>query len=786
MNFSIVVPKRKINKAKKSGGGSDFWKNFWEKEITDDNRDYYTKRFTKRVNNINTVVSQIKQRIKNPNKLVYIEIELDKLARSKSSSPNEVWNQTGLEIVSAIDDQTIIVSGKQDGLDRLSSISKSGSFNSALTGEGLERRKDKNLLRELYAMSIIKDRSNLVEGRISSYISSFDESDTVIDCIIEIYSNVTKNKYDEIFNIFNKSSILKGRIKKRNINLFFNNISFLATITKDEAFSLLSDPGFDFIRKIKEEPILNSQRCVPKMTSDKFNILQPQTKEKVGLIDGGIHNPTLQKCRVHYHNYLEDNHNVDKNHGAIVASRILFGDKFFSSLENDQSLLPVCSIVDIQVLYLEGDYSKCIKCDDLETAIIEVIKRNKDISIYNLSINEIHPIVKDEVSELTSFLDHIARLYDVIFVCSVGNQFVYTFSQNYNNIFERDESIIASPSDALNVISVGAISKKVAPDCINNEQGFPSPFTRTSGVQRDIKKPELVANGGNIKRSIEGIYGPDHMMVSNNLFGVEGINKNGLYRDAGTSFSTPLITRECVFLLDFIKKTQASEYIDLTNNKLNLVKALLIHSTAKVSQVKIKDDFVKRAYGFGVPDHKPVLKDEKNELTLVYADKVDTINKRHKLQIQLPEDLLEKEVELIFTLTYNPPVDRNYPKIYKMMTIKPALRLIVPSIQEDGSIKDEPISLNQPSTWDRYRNENHNVIHFKRIVKKMRSSVLEVFLQLLVAQAYEGKERDESQSYAFVLTVRDLSGYENFREELISANEFQELIQIEAEEEIQI
>ena len=93
-------------------------------------------------------------------------------------------------------------------------------------------------------------------------------------------------------------------------------------------------------------------------------------------------------------------------------------------------------------------------------------------------------------------------------------------------------------------------------------------------------------------------------------------------------------------------------------------------------------------------------------------------------------------------------------------------------------------------TWDHYRNPNHNVIHFRKIKKKVPSTVLEVLLQLSATQAYEsrivGDGSSENQPYAFILTVRDLSGSEHFRQEIIAKNEFQELIQVEAAEQVQI
>lgn len=792
MNFSIVVPKKKINKGKRNGGGSDFWKKFWTEQITEENREHYSRMFSRRIRQIDTTIKKIKNEAKVAEQLLYVEVKLDDLANSKSNSPTDVWTETGLEIVGAKDEKTLIVSGKAEDFDRLTEIGSSGSFESALSGEDLPTRKGKNLLRELYAMSAVKDRNAIVEGRVSNYIYSIINNNVLneaIETIIEIYPNIGKNKYDSLFDTLNEQPVFAGKIVKRNKNLFFSNISFLAPLTGNEIISILSDTEFNFISKIREQPVLSSQRCIPEINLGTINLLAPLTGEKIGLIDSGIYNTTLRQLRLHHHNYLSSHHVEDEQHGTTVASRILFGDSFFMQLTSGSSIAPACNILDIQVLYLDGTDSRCVSLDDLKGAIAEVVNRYQDVTIYNLSISESGPIDEDDVSELTEFLDNTARDHDVIFVCSVGNQQVYA-TQSYGNIFKQKEAVIASPSDALNIISVGSISSKVAPDCINTDQGFPAPFSRTAGMAKGIKKPELVASGGNIKKDSTMIYGDVHMVASSKVFGVESINRDGLNKDIGTSLSAPLVTRECAFLLDFIKKAKASEYIDLDHNKLNLVKALLIHSTAKTTQAEIEDDHIKRAYGFGVPDHNAVLKNEENELTLMYADKVNFVDKKHKLQIELPESILGKPAEFIFTLVYNPPVDKNFPSEYKMMDIEPNVRFLVPSLDENGEVEETAKirGLNGTPTWDHYRNPNHNVIHFRKTKRKVPSTVLEVLLQLSATQAYESKivgdDSSENQPYAFILTIRDLSGSERFREEIIAKNEFQELIQAEVEEEV--
>jgi hypothetical protein len=511
--------------------------------------------------------------------------------------------------------------------------------------------------------------------------------------------------------------------------------------------------------------------------------LDPLTDEKIALVDSGVYNPLIIKCRAHRINLLEANQTPDKEHGTFVASRILFGSNIFKPVSTGASLRPAVRFIDVQVLYKDGNGSH-VNPEVLKEAILQVVTRHTDVAIFNLSLAEFNPIKEGEVSEITEFLDHISNKYDVIFVCSVGNHDIYD-AYPYREIFRRPEAWIAAPADAINVISVGAISSTVSMDTLCPDAECPSPFTRVGGMRNGLKKPELVGDGGNIKKSSTGIYDQAHMEASGNLFGVEGINQTGLGKNIGTSQSAPLITRECALLLDYLKKTNFSDYISLKNNRANLVKALLIHSTTRVNQVIPKEDSQKYARGFGIASYSSVLRDNDDQITLVYADGISFVEKKHKIRINLPAYLLGKEVEATLTVVYNPPVDKNYPKDYKMVHLDASLRSLFPAFGAQGEAleKDKPVSLTPAHSWQNYRHESHSVIHYKKHLKKLNSQVLEVLLQLSATRPFEnkiiGKDEDRLQNYALLLTLTDKSQSRRCRQEIMALNEFETIVENE-------
>lgn len=786
-SYKLLVPRTKASRAKKPGGGEDFRKKFWDEIIDEENIEHYRRVYSRRSGAVRRASAQIVAHSDVQEHKLYAEVTLDEDTTSKSSSPSKIWDEAGIDIVGAKDQFTLLLSGSAESFKKLKAIVEKSSFELARDGADGYRRKDKNIARELYAMSAFKDKSTEVDGRLSRAILSLVDSnfDGRVGCIIETYSDRLLTEYDTLYALL-QSTFPNATLKQRNRALFINNLSFFAELTIAEIKSMLSDEKFNFINKIRGIPHIVSQRCVPGTNLSHITLLPSITSETVAIIDSGIHNTFLNPLRVHHMNELEAHQTPDQDHGTFVASRVLFGSDVFNQSSTTSSLLPLAKVLDVQVLYLDGIDSK-VDLDVLKTAISKVVSRHTDIAIFNLSINYEHHVDDDDISELTEFLDHTAREKDVIFVCSVGNNEIYT-SFPYLRIFKQNEAIIAAPSDAINVISVGSTSGIADVNTICKTPNYPSPFTRVGGIRGDMKKPEFVSDGGNIRTDPTNNYDVPHMNASVNSFGVEGINNAGLHKDIGTSFSAPLITRECVYLLDYIKKTNLADVIDLENNRLNLIKAMLIHSTSRTPQAIIADSQLKRAYGFGQPDHKLAIEDNENQITLVYADKINFSDNKQAVQIKLPRYLLDKKVEFVLTCVYNPPVDKNYPSEYKMVHLDATLRLIVPEIKEDGSMGTKPISLVPTQSWEDYRHDCHSVIHYKKARQHMPTELIEVLIQLSPTKPYAskilGREDRETQSYSFMLTVIDKSESGSIRQEIMALNELEELIENEIEVEV--
>lgn len=781
--YTLLIPKQQSFKETKIGRGNPFWASFWEKKISE-NPKYYKNQYGQRLARLRLVANSFSKQFKEADKKYYLEAKLDELANTKSKEPTEIWKESGLQIVESREDGTLTLSGSGNDLKKLARILNSADFNIASETEHV--KKINNLSREVFSVTALSDKNASPEKRVSEDIKLFmsNPGNDRIDCVLTVYFDRPFNEYDDLYEIL-ISKIDEGKIEKIDTEFFINNMVFKAYLSANEIRKILLDIDCNFINYIKTVSSYSAQRTTPNIDSKSMNIGSVLTNETVVIIDSGIEHQALNNFVAQRENFLDSSkgHISSKDHGTAVGSRVLFGDNFFQRAENGEVINPAAKIIDIQVLHKNGNN---INTDYL--TLNKAIKRSvtrycEQANIYNLSVSDENGVEDHDISETSELIDYLSNKHDVLFICAAGNH-NSNFPLGYENIFNTPgvDCHIAAPSDALNALSVGSITDLADSQCLCVKKSYPSPFTRKGGIRNDIKKPELVAVGGNVKVDHSGNYDSAHLDISKNTYGVQLMNTNGFIRDVGTSFSAPLITRQSVQLLDYIKKSSLpSQLGGFIGNRANLVKALMIHSASRVEQSDISNDGLKRAYGFGQPEFSKVLVDDENQVTIVYADKVNAKEKKQKILINLPNYLLGKKVDFTFTFVYNPPVNRNF-KEYKMIDLKPSIGFLVPEFDNGkptGKIKI--IGNNPKHSWESYRSSYFNTVHFTKNRSKLTQLDLQVLIQMTVSnrllEEYAGREDEINQNYAMVLTIRDKSESNKLRKEILNSNQFFELIE---------
>ncbi|MDO4747611.1 MAG: S8 family serine peptidase [Eubacteriales bacterium] len=169
--------------------------------------------------------------------------------------------------------------------------------------------------------------------------------------------------------------------------------------------------------------------------------------------------------------------------------------------------------------------------------IDEIVKENRDIKVWNLSLGsdkEIHP---NFISPEAAILDKIQSENDVIFIIAGTNK----------RTVDGEEKYIGSPADSINSLVVNSVD-------YNNK---PVSYSRKGPVLSFFNKPDVSYYGGDRSNPIKVCCDTGERSV------------------AGTSFAAPWIARKMSYLIDVLGLSR------------EVAKALIVDSAA--SWKKLKD-----------------------------------------------------------------------------------------------------------------------------------------------------------------------------------------------------
>jgi len=235
--YTLLVPKEKSRREKKTGGGP-FWKAYWEKEVKT-NPTYYASQYKKRISALDSIINNFRKKYNKADRRYYAEIKLDERSSSKSSEPTKLWAEAGLEIVETRERNGEIfftLSGLPEDFEKLNNITGLASFDNAFQGSG----KNKDIARQVFAVTEIYDKNKTIENRISTQLQELIKGDYKgkLDCIITIHYERKLSEYENIFKEIVKK-IGPDNLHKRDIEFFISNMSYRANIDIKNILSLL-------------------------------------------------------------------------------------------------------------------------------------------------------------------------------------------------------------------------------------------------------------------------------------------------------------------------------------------------------------------------------------------------------------------------------------------------------------------------------------------------------------------------------------------------------------------
>lgn len=399
--------------------------------------------------------------------------------------------------------------------------------------------------------------------------------DTIIDCSVLTNFGIPNVKIDSI----NDSMIVTFYQTELDIYTLLNKLEIdgrkyyyssagknTLSVSKETLEKLVSEVPYLIsmtavdISKIEYEKIA---------VTSKENIFIPTPKNEptIGVIDTLFDDNVYFSSWVEYHETLDEvekltKANADYVHGTSVTSLIVDGVTLNPSLDDG------CGRFKVRHFGVSTGY---ITISKLVKKIEDIIIKNQDIHVWNLSLGTTDEVSKNFISFDAAAIDSLEQKYNIIFVIS-GTNDLRKEPKNPKTLR------VGSPADSLNSVVVNSVRK----------DGTPATYSRKGKVLSFFNKPDVSCFGGDFDERIN-VYTP-----------------NGLDEQYGTSFAAPWISRKLCYLIDVLKFTR------------EVAKALLIDAAAgwrfKQSQYKMEN-----LIGFGVVPQNinDILNSEDDEIKFV-------------------------------------------------------------------------------------------------------------------------------------------------------------------------
>lgn len=273
-------------------------------------------------------------------------------------------------------------------------------------------------------------------------------------------------------------------------------------------------------------------------------------------------------------------------HGTNVTGALLYGNiKDISKISKLET--PAVSVKMYRVYPSDGKYKKNPSKDfglyETIDIIEKVVKENKKVHLYNLSIGPKMPILDDEITRFTYALDKLT--YNVsegevnpLFCVAVGN----------NGDEPEPLNRIEPPSDMVNGLSVGAYTYNELNECMRASYSCVGPGREGSKI-----KPDILEFGGSIQRPFISVSEKYNMVQS----------------CAGTSLSAP-------YALYKIGKIMATS----SSISPHMGRTLMIHCAEKISD---NENELGIGNGYAIMSPEEMLHCDEHNITILYEGNLE-------------------------------------------------------------------------------------------------------------------------------------------------------------------
>lgn len=427
----------------------------------------------------------------------------------------------------------------------------------------------------------------------------------IVDChYVEkffISQEDTDFKTDTIITIY-KTDNTKTVLEKVGINVLPSRIYDETTLllTPDQLAILQSRASYLIamattdISKLSKELLLGP-------SEDLVTIPAPTNEPTIGVIDTMFWDDVYFKEWVKFEKRIPDEIELEQKdyfHGTSVSSIIVDGPTINPELDDGCGRF--------KVRHFGVATSGHFNSFTILRTIDEIIKENRDIKVWNLSLGsdkEIHP---NFISPEAAILDKIQSENDVIFIIAGTNK----------RTDDGEERYIGSPADSINSLVVNSVD-------YNNK---PVSYSRKGPVLSFFNKPDISYYGGDRDNPIKVCCETGGQIV------------------AGTSFAAPWIARKMSYLIDVLGLSR------------EVAKALIVDSAASWKKQEEPSKYV----GYGVVPIRieDIIKSQDDEIRFVISgtsEKYNTYN--YSLPVPISKDMYPYIAKA--TLCYFPVCSRN-------------------------------------------------------------------------------------------------------------------------------
>jgi len=380
---------------------------------------------------------------------------------------------------------------------------------------------------------------------------------------------------------------------------------------------------------------------LPPLTTNRSSIT-------IGMFDGGIpdNHPLLSPFCDAIEATLQPEEQSGIDHGTSVAGCLLYGpmNQYRST---DVLPDPLVSVASFRVFPTsDPDDADLYEVID---SIEEIVPRQSNIHVYNLSIGPSGPIFDDLITRFTFACDLLAQKHNVLFCTAVGN----------DGDLSEDLNRIQSPSDMVNGLGVASCTE------IGGITEHAPYSSIGPGREGNKCKPDVAAFGGCERNPIQLISPVAGKKYSAN----------------GTSFATPSVANAVGQLIG-----RSSNAIDALVSR-----ALITHSTANLNGSKHDH---KLGYG-KIPDEiEKIATCSPNSYTLIYQGTL-VPGKFTEFKIPWPDLLITGKVKFSWTIAALTVVDPHSPDDYTStslgVTFYPNANKYIFSKEIGGKIKTQRV-----------------------------------------------------------------------------------------------